>query len=59
MVYAHDLKSCVARHAGSSPALPIRDSRASGEMADALALGASGSNPVGVQVSPRPFADMV
>ncbi len=28
---------------------------ASGEMADALALGASGSNPVGVQISPRPL----
>ena len=28
---------------------------ASGEMADALALGASGSNPMGVQISPRPL----
>ncbi len=62
MVYAHDLKSCAARHAGSSPALPksglvdkFCSYWASGEMADALALEASGSNPVGVQISPRPL----
>lgn len=54
LAYAHDLKSCPVRDVGSTPTWTISSVEEycwDGEMADALALGASGSNPMGVQVS--------
>ena len=58
LVYAHDLKSCLARDVGSIPTsgtitkvIKVIIHAGMAKLADALALGASGSNPMGVQVS--------